>query len=50
MEKLRKRAIVVLLIAFFGYSVTAQTNTADFKPSGNIVMRNYSPPPFHSIL
>ena len=39
MEKLRKRAIVVLLIAFFGYSVTAQTNTADFKPSGNIVMQ-----------
>lgn len=39
MEKLRKRAIVVLLIAFFGYSVKAQTNTADFKPSGNIVMQ-----------
>jgi hypothetical protein len=39
MKKLRKRAIFVMLTAFFGYSVTAQTNTADFKPSGNVIMQ-----------
>lgn len=39
MKKLCQTVAFVLLTAFFDYSVTAKTNTADFKPSGNVIMQ-----------